>query len=529
MNSRVKKIILLLLAAACVFGSGRIQQSLNRDRDELGLTRTAVLENAPPALAFTTVALGGFRGLISNFLWVRANDLQKDDKFFEAAQLADWITKLEPTFTQVWLFQAWNMAYNISVKFKENAPYVYEDRWRWVERGIRLLRDDGLRYNPNSILIYRELGWFFQHKLGQNLDDGNNYYKAQWAAQMKDFFGPNGTNFDRLLNPRSAADYQTLGILTNRYKIDPVFAKSVDDQYGPFDWRLPEAHSAYWGAKGLDAAAKNPNLVKQDEIITLRRILYQSMLQAFHHGRMINNPLERDTTNRVYLIPNLELIPQVNKVYLESWTNEPDPSLKANILKAHRNFLRDAVYFLYVDNRVNEAASWFRYLGEKYPNIPIVENDNSTLPRNITLDEYAFDVLNIDINQTSQDRVTSAVMGYLAQSYEALITGQDDRYEGFQKLAKVVYNKYTKGTTGRSEIGKDRVVLPPWDELVNAVLSRLLDPQQGLPPEARTILRTQLHLAPETAVSTGATNMAPVVPELNTTNAADTNATAPVH
>ena len=78
-------------------------------------------------LAFTTVALGGFRGLISNALWIRANDLQDEDKFFEMAQLADWITKLEPHFVQVWLVQAWNMAYNISVKFKD-----YPDRWRWV-------------------------------------------------------------------------------------------------------------------------------------------------------------------------------------------------------------------------------------------------------------------------------------------------------------------------------------------------------------------------------------------------------------
>ena len=113
-------------------------------------------------LAFTTVALGGFRGLISNFLWIRANDLQEDDKFFEAAQLADWITKLEPTFPTVWVFQAWNMAYNISVKFKD-----FPDRWRWLEHGIDLLRDEGLRYNPNSVEIYRELGWFFQHKMGQ--------------------------------------------------------------------------------------------------------------------------------------------------------------------------------------------------------------------------------------------------------------------------------------------------------------------------------------------------------------------------
>jgi len=61
MNSRFKKIILLLLAAAMLAGSGRLQKSLNHERAQLGLTRADVLENAPPVLAFTTVALGGFR------------------------------------------------------------------------------------------------------------------------------------------------------------------------------------------------------------------------------------------------------------------------------------------------------------------------------------------------------------------------------------------------------------------------------------------------------------------------------------
>ena len=134
-------------------------------------------------LAFTTVALGGFRGLISNALWIRANELQDEDKFFEMAQLADWITKLEPHFVQVWLVQAWNMAYNISVKFKD-----FDDRWRWVKKGIVLLRDDGLRYNPNETLIYRELAWFFQHKMGANLDDAHLVYKQQWANEMAKVF-----------------------------------------------------------------------------------------------------------------------------------------------------------------------------------------------------------------------------------------------------------------------------------------------------------------------------------------------------
>src|SRR5262249_51812570 len=105
---------LLLLAAGSFF-----QRQLNRQRDHLGLTRVAPLENAPPVLAFTTVALGGFRGLIANALWIRANDLQLEDKFFEQVQLSDWITKLEPSFVQVWVVQAWNMAYNISVKFRD--------------------------------------------------------------------------------------------------------------------------------------------------------------------------------------------------------------------------------------------------------------------------------------------------------------------------------------------------------------------------------------------------------------------------
>jgi len=121
MNARAKKFLLLLLPRRCS-PFPQVQKSMDRDRVQLGLTISEPLQNAPPMLAFTTVALGGFRGLISNYLWMRANDLQLDDKYLEAAQLADWITDLEPHFATVWVFQAWNMAYNISVKFKENAP-----------------------------------------------------------------------------------------------------------------------------------------------------------------------------------------------------------------------------------------------------------------------------------------------------------------------------------------------------------------------------------------------------------------------
>ena len=507
MNSSVKKILLLLLAAGLLAGSGQLQKSLNHDRDTLGLTHAAVLENAPPMLAFTTVALGGFRGLISNFLWMRANDLQQADKFFEAAQLADWITKLEPTFTQVWVFQGWNMAYNISVKFKENGPGDYSDRWRWVERGIELLRDDGLRYNPNDILIHRELAWFFQHKMGANLDDANMYYKSEWAREMAPFFGANGTNFSELLQPQST----NAALLREKYKIDPVFAKSVDDKYGPLDWRLPEAHAIYWGALGLDAAGKNPDKVKPDDFITLRRIIYQSLLQAFHHGRIIVDPFSHSYS----LGPNLNIVSQVNAAYEEMMSE--DAQNRDHIEKAHRNFLRDAVYFLYENNRLAEADRWFKYLGEKYPDKPIIENQPDSLPKNLTLDEYAVAVVQIDIGETSQERVTSAVQGLLTRAYYELAVGENDRYENFKRLANKVYQNYEAKTSGSK--GDQRIPLPPYDTLNRAMINALLDPEKGAPYAARAVLRTQLGLPGET-IPTNALPVAPNAVESVPTNAA---------
>jgi hypothetical protein len=510
MNARAKKILFLLLAAALLAVSGQVQKSLERDRVQLGLTIGEPLQNAPPMLAFTTVALGGFRGLISNMLWMRANDLQQDDKYFEAAQLADWITDLEPHFAQVWNFQAWNMAYNISVKFKENAPGDYSDRWRWVQRGIELLRDRGLRYNPDDVSIYQQLAWIFQHKMGQNLDDGNLYYKQQWLVAMTPFFGASGTNFENLIHPQTAGDRTNALALREKYKIDPVFARQVDQQWGPLDWRLPEAHAIYWASEGLKKAAEHPDKMKKDELIQLRRVIYQSMLQELHHGRLIANPF----TQSYEVGPNLDVVSQMTKAYEAMMAEDPNDS--GNIDRAYRNALRDAVYFLYENNRIADAAKWFKYLGEKYPDQPIIENRPDSLPKNLTLDEYAVAVAQIDIGETSQERVTSAVMGFLAHAYVDLAIGQDDRAAGFQLLAQKVHASY------QSKMGKDqsRAALPPLNDLKRAVLDRFLDPQQGLPFLARAALRTQLGMpaetnAPPQTVSTNAIAPAVLPPSTN--------------
>ena len=481
MNPKIKRFALLALAAVLLGGVYQAQNSLNHDRDELGLTRVEPLENAPPVLAFTTVALGGFRGLISNALWIRANDLQDEDQYFEMAQLADWITKLEPNFVQVWLVQAWNMAYNISVKFKD-----YSDRWRWVERGIQLLRDEGLRYNPNETLLYRELAWFFQHKMGANLDDANVYYKVEWRDEMSKVFGGKAANLDELIHPQTEDQKERARLLREHYKMDPEFMKEIDERYGPLEWRLPESHAIYWAALGLEKARENPSKIKPDDLITLRRVVYQSMQLSFQRGHLVNNPAVK-----LELGPNLDIIPKVSAAY-EAAANE-DVNNRDHILKAHRNFLRDAVYFLYVHNRLADAAQWWKYLAEKYPDKSVLDSSPTALPSTLTLDDYAVRRVQEDVGETSPDRVTAILEGLIANAYSSLAVGEDDRAAGFKLLAEKVRTTYMSKTKARGEA----IALPNLDTMQRDVLNRMLDQESGLPFPLRAALRVKLGMEAE--------------------------------
>ncbi|HSU55795.1 MAG TPA: hypothetical protein VLT36_17195 [Candidatus Dormibacteraeota bacterium] len=485
MSGKLKKGLLLVLAAVLLVGSSQLQRSLNRERDALGLTRVEALENAPPVLAFTTVALGGFRGIISNLLWIRANDLQDDDKFFEMAQLADWITKLEPNFVQVWLMQAWNMAYNISVKFKD-----YPDRWRWVKRGVELLRDDGLRYNPNEVLIYRELGWFFQHKMGQNLDDASMYYKQQWANEMAAVFDKKKPNLDELIHPQTADQTNRARLLREKYKMDPEFMKKVDEQFGPLEWRLPESSAVYWAAKGLKAAKENPTKVNPDDFITLRRVIYQSMQLSFKRGRLIADPFSKTFD----FGPNLDIIPKVSAAY-EQEANE-DPKMHDHILSAHRNFLRDAVFYLYEHNRMRDATTWFNYLCKQYHDKRLLDGNPDSMPGTLTVDDYVFGRVKEMVGETmGRDEAQAAIEGYLASSYQSLALDEDDRSAGQRAIARQIWNAYT------AQLPKERLdalALRPFADIDTEIRNRLLDPQHGLPVEVRAVLRSKLSLPAET-------------------------------
>jgi hypothetical protein len=172
------------------------------------------------------VALGGFRGLLADALWVRASGLQDEGKVFEVAELTEWITRLEPRSPEVWSYHAWNLAYNIASLFPAPA-----DRWRWVKNGVRLLRDEGIPSNPRDPRLYWELGWLYADKVAGRWDPAQVYYRASFAGEMT------------LLMRAGQRDIAAAGLL-------PEVMAQADESYGPLDWRLPETHSLYWGLRG---------------------------------------------------------------------------------------------------------------------------------------------------------------------------------------------------------------------------------------------------------------------------------------
>lgn len=196
LRDTIISLLCFIVAIAALTGASMRLDSINKAREDMKLVSNTALENAPPSLAFATVAMGAFRGLVVDILWIRAENLKEEGQFFDAKQMADWITTLQPRFEKVWDFQAWNMAYNISVAMPASQ---WQERWKWVRNGYELLRDKGIKHNPNSIDLYRSLAWIFLHKIAGTTDDCHKHYKREIALSMR-----------RLLYPMTNEHFQAM-------------------------------------------------------------------------------------------------------------------------------------------------------------------------------------------------------------------------------------------------------------------------------------------------------------------------------
>lgn len=201
MNDRLIQIAMVLLIAVAVFVGSRLDAPIQARRTELNLRNMAVEDGMvrDPKAALLEVAPGGLRAPFLSYLWIRSQDLKDKGRLYDAKQVRDLICQLMPRFPGAWAYHAWDMAWNISA-----TTYTEQERWMWVENGIELLRDKGLLYNPDSIIIYYQLAWIFENKIGNSLDDMHMAYKRRLAEQ-----------FDQVLGAGAAPDATTEEVIAS--------------------------------------------------------------------------------------------------------------------------------------------------------------------------------------------------------------------------------------------------------------------------------------------------------------------------
>ena len=284
-------------------------------------------------------------------------------------------------------------------------------------------------------------------------------------------------DFQAMEHPQTPEQKERVRNLKEIYKLDPVIMKEVDDQYGPFDWRLPDAHAAYWAVVYRQHA--KPNAADMD---TLRRSIFQSMRMACFRGGALSPSVTNITQRTFMLWPNLDLVPKINAAYTNMIAEQPD----LNFQNAHRNFLKEAIPLLYENGRIQQAAYWFDYLNKTYTNAFVGRQAG------ISLYHYVVATETENMNETDRNLVNAGLRGLFTEECELLLRDQDDEALNCELYAQRVYEHYLKKIGSSND---PRLTLPSLKEIKQRTVDELLSPKNAvLSPYNQAYLRTKLKL-----------------------------------
>jgi len=213
---------------------------------------------APVAGESFLAAMGGLRSIAAEIVWFRLDRLQETGRYGELVQLSSLLAFLEPHESEVWVYTAWNMAYNISVRMPSE-----EDRWPWVYEAVKLLRGKGLALNPSSAAIYREIAFLFELKIGADIDSAAPFYRREWKKLVEDAAA------------RGA---------WSELDMDPAEMARIAKEEKIEDWTDPQASAIYWARLGLERSDAR-SLANSKDGAFLKEVLRQArMLYAKNHG-----------------------------------------------------------------------------------------------------------------------------------------------------------------------------------------------------------------------------------------------------
>ena len=493
--------VLVCVTLVLLFGVGRVERRLDNAVAEHHLRFTGQIKNAPPLVTFTTVALGSFRGLVADLLWLRAGSLQEKGSYFEMVQLARWITDLQPTFSGATAYLAWNMAYNISVTCSS-----FEDRWRWVNEGIKLIRDQAIEYNPEDPILYKELAWIFQHKLGNIMDDANLYYKNRLAILVTNVVGTNPDwegmaaapvgerefmkvypEDHRIWKAAQAAGYENYAMLyaafkstepaalpqpfvnrlgddeelvkklrdyfhaeylREKLKLDSKLIVEINKEYGDMDWRVPESQAIYWATMGIKRTPGHKDL-------SCDRIITQSLYEAFRSGRILM--IDETAFETITLVPNIQLVDAVFDRYKEVQEIYEKDNNYSTFRSARINFIKEAISILWNYGSFSKSAEYYKKLQAEEPG-------SHKLP----LEAFVMQQWAEEVRDASVKKASEIVSGLIMRSMFYLIYNDHDAAVANERMARYIYNKYQKEMGGEA-----RTTLPPYNEMKKSMVETL--------------------------------------------------------
>ncbi len=491
MRPGTRSLVYLLTSALSFGGVSALVPPINSERTSAGLVVADLSSSAEPGLVFGPLLAVG-RAPLVDYLWMRATNLKDEGRFFDAFQLAETIGRLQPRFAAVWSFNAWNMAYNISVTFR--SP---EERWRWVRNGIELLRDQGIKHNPRNVRMYKELSWIFFHKVGDYMDEMHMYYKLQLALLVEDILGPgpepDWTGLaaaplqwkDLVADPKVAELARLfkkagedvsqpsiyLGLLQrsklspdvhelmtkksygesrhriemfwrakrlrDELKIDPVRVIKLREVFGPLDFRVADSQSLYWANLGVEISSGNRLALDIDKLNTDRIEVY-CLQNLFRRGRLIMSPNAAEGEYPM-LLPDVRFADKMRDAFIAVSNNYPKQPgqgvVHENFKSAMINFMREASLRFNEAGQIEKSREYFEWLRTNVPNDPAYQKGY----------DYFIARQWHDTNEFVQQRdVTSRIYNLLATGVQMI--GYDRENEGatYIALARKTWNEYEK-------------------------------------------------------------------------------------
>jgi len=154
-----------------------VQESIYRARPELLERARSRRQHAASMIGMgptpaVIAALGGFRSVAADLLWLKADQVWHGGSWWAMLPLLEGVVELDPSFELAWKVYGWHCAYNLNAESKTDI-----DRNYWLQKGIEILERAG-ETNPKSWEMKWELAWTYYDRSHELPRAAEAFYEA---------------------------------------------------------------------------------------------------------------------------------------------------------------------------------------------------------------------------------------------------------------------------------------------------------------------------------------------------------------